>query len=194
MLFRAKPEAAIRPRTVVESCRPRYQGFFKVALTAALRDTTSAEAGWPYIALPNSRNGRSSVTTLTSSRLRTGSPFILVLGDSAPCGVHIPTDKLIAQIALDAGFKQSRIEVLRTRGDKWAKNPQRHKVPLRESNVTLIKQEFRMDVSSPAAALDQQVGQLLEDKLVGSLQQLIQSFGRTIGPEKLKNGTDNILD
>ncbi len=285
-------------RSAVKSCRPRYKGFFKVALTAALRDTTSAGAGWPYIAptkfaerkvqrnafdefkkrcvlmredialvcsstRPESRHkivngdarkfktylgGRTLDLVLTSppylnnydyadrtrmetyfwgihdnwsditlqvrdkliiaattqirrteidaqsalsdlehispethkfliksandlsalrkeksgkksydlmvaryfqdmtkvilstqASLKKGAPFILVLGDSAPYGVHIPTDKLIARIALDAGFSQSRIEVLRARGDKWAKNPQRHKVPLRESIVTLIK-------------------------------------------------------
>ena len=75
----------------------------------------------------------------TKASLKKGSPFILVLGDSAPYGVHIPTDKLISQIALDAGFSQSRIEVLRARGEKWANNSQRHRVPLRESIVTLIK-------------------------------------------------------
>jgi len=65
--------------------------------------------------------------------------FILVLGDSAPYGVHVATDELVARIALDIGFKEYAIEVIRTRGDKWAGNPQRHQVPLRESIVTLRK-------------------------------------------------------
>lgn len=65
--------------------------------------------------------------------------FILVLGDSAPYGVHIATDELVARIALDVGFSDYSIEIIRTRGDKWAGNSQRHKVPLRESIVTLIK-------------------------------------------------------
>lgn len=285
-------------RTVVEECKPRYQAFFKVALTATLRDTTSAGAGWPYIApskfaerktqrdafaefekrsalmiqdvalvmgeerpasdhrivkgdarkfngytgdafldlvltsppyLNNydyadrtrletyfwglyenwaditeqvrdklivaattqirrgEMNGASSlpyvlsispsvhqslsssveklaklrlekagkksydlmvshyfedmakVILATYAALKPGAPFILVLGDSAPYGIHIATDKLIAQLSLDAGFRSAEIEVLRTRGDKWAGNSQRHKVPLRESIVTLIK-------------------------------------------------------
>lgn len=71
--------------------------------------------------------------------LRPGAPFILVLGDSAPYGVHIATDKLIAKMSMDVGFVESKIEVLRARGDKWAGNTQRHKVPLRESIVTLTK-------------------------------------------------------
>ena len=71
--------------------------------------------------------------------LRKGAPFILVLGDSAPYGVHIATDEIIATMALDIGFSSANTETLRTRGDKWAGNSQRHKVPLRESIVTLIK-------------------------------------------------------
>lgn len=79
------------------------------------------------------------VMTQVYSTLKPSSPFILVLGDSAPYGVHVPTDELICQLAIDIGFSDCTIEVLRTRGDKWAANPQRHKVPLRESIVTLLK-------------------------------------------------------
>ncbi|MCC6300327.1 MAG: hypothetical protein IT314_13615 [Anaerolineales bacterium] len=64
---------------------------------------------------------------------------LFVLGDSAPYGVHIPTDKLIGDIGLNVGFKSYEIEVLRTRGDKWKANPQRHNVPLREGIVILQK-------------------------------------------------------
>ncbi|MDE5878008.1 MAG: site-specific DNA-methyltransferase [Muribaculaceae bacterium] len=62
-----------------------------------------------------------------------------ILGDSAPYGVHIPTDELIAKIGCNIGFDSYRIDVLRTRGDKWKENPQRHNVKLRESIVTLFK-------------------------------------------------------
>lgn len=68
-----------------------------------------------------------------------GGAFILVLGDSAPYGVHVATDELVARLAIDVGFKDYSIETIRTRGDKWAGNSQRHKVPLRESIVTIIK-------------------------------------------------------
>ncbi|MCY4163105.1 MAG: DNA methyltransferase [bacterium] len=68
-----------------------------------------------------------------------GCPMILVLGDSAPYGVHVPTDEIIGRLAVGAGFSSYQIEVIRTRGDKWAGNSQRHKVPLRESIVTVIR-------------------------------------------------------
>lgn len=71
--------------------------------------------------------------------LKLGQPFILVLGDSAPYGVHVRTDELIGEIALAVGFSKFDVQVIRTRGDKWAGNSQRHKVPLRESIVTIIR-------------------------------------------------------
>ena len=64
---------------------------------------------------------------------------VFVLGDSAPYGVHISTDELIGKIGVAIGFADCTIEVLRTRGEKWKDNPQRHNVLLRESIVTLGK-------------------------------------------------------
>ena len=71
--------------------------------------------------------------------LKSGQPFILVLGDSAPYGVHVRTDELIGELAVAVGFSHFEIQVIRTRGDKWAGNSQRHKVPLRESIVTVSR-------------------------------------------------------
>lgn len=64
---------------------------------------------------------------------------LFVLGDSAPYGVHIPTDNLIGDIGVCVGFRSYEIEVLRARGDKWKANPQRHNIPLREGIVILSK-------------------------------------------------------
>lgn len=71
--------------------------------------------------------------------LKAGRSLVLVLGDSAPYGVHIRTDELIGELALAVGFSGYDIEVIRERGGKWAGNSQRHKVPLRESIVTISK-------------------------------------------------------
>jgi len=71
--------------------------------------------------------------------LKPNTKALFVLGDSAPYGVHIPTDKLIGQIGLGVGFSDYKTEMLRTRGDKWKKNPQRHSVSLKESIVILSK-------------------------------------------------------
>jgi len=71
--------------------------------------------------------------------LKSGTKAVFVLGDSAPYGVHIPTDELIGKIGLGIGFSDFKIDVLRTRGEKWKDNPQRHGVALRESIVTLLK-------------------------------------------------------
>ncbi|MFN4253580.1 MAG: hypothetical protein ACK4Q5_01060, partial [Saprospiraceae bacterium] len=71
--------------------------------------------------------------------LRRGSKALYILGDSAPYGVHIPTDELIGKIGLAVGFRDYHIQNLRDRGGKWEKNPQRHSVMLRETVVTLTK-------------------------------------------------------
>lgn len=71
--------------------------------------------------------------------LKPGKKAIYILGDSAPYGVHIPTDLLIGDIGKCIGFKKYKVEILRLRGGKWANNPQRHSVPLRETIITLYK-------------------------------------------------------
>lgn len=72
--------------------------------------------------------------------LKRGSCASYVLGDSAPYGVHVPTDEILGQLAVAVGFNRYDIEILRKRGEKWKANPQRHKVPLRESIVTFYKE------------------------------------------------------
>lgn len=81
----------------------------------------------------------SQVIVQAHRTLKPGCPFVLVLGDSAPYGVHIPTDEMIGRLAVGAGFSSYEVEVIRARGTKWAANPQRHHVPLRESIVTAIR-------------------------------------------------------
>ena len=73
--------------------------------------------------------------------LKPGAAFVLVLGDSAPYGVYVPTGRYIAEIACGAavGFTSFQLEDLRKRGGKWPGNPQRHKVPLAEGLVILQK-------------------------------------------------------
>lgn len=71
--------------------------------------------------------------------LKPNTNALYILGDSAPYGVHIPTDELIGKLGVGLGFKSYEIELLRERGGKWAANPQRHSVPLRETIVKLKK-------------------------------------------------------
>lgn len=71
--------------------------------------------------------------------LKEGRQFVLVLGDSAPYGVHVRTDEIVGELAVAAGFSGYEVEVIRRRGGKWAGNSQRHKVPLRESIITITK-------------------------------------------------------
>lgn len=75
--------------------------------------------------------------------LKPGRQCVLVLGDSAPYGIYIPTDLLLGDIAIGVGFKEYRIIPLRERGNKWKNLAQRHSVPLRESMVILKKSEIK---------------------------------------------------
>lgn len=84
-------------------------------------------------------NDMSLVLRRVYEALKPGGTFVLVLGDSAPYGVHIPTEAYLGEIAKGIGFKTYKVEVLRKRGDKWASNPQRHTVKLKESILTLEK-------------------------------------------------------
>ena len=71
--------------------------------------------------------------------LKPGMHFILVLGDSAPYGVYIPTEEYLGRLAAAIGFRRYQVQTLRQRGRKWGHNPQRHKVMLKEAILTLEK-------------------------------------------------------
>ncbi len=73
------------------------------------------------------------------SLLKPGSRFLLILGDSAPYGIHIRTHKYLAQIGVDLGFSEVSLHRLRTRGTKWRTNSRRHKVSLSETLVILTR-------------------------------------------------------
>jgi DNA modification methylase len=75
----------------------------------------------------------------TFRALKSGGAFVQILGDSAPYGVYIPTDKYLGEVGKAIGFARYEIEELRARGGKWKNNPQRHDVPLKECILTLFK-------------------------------------------------------
>ncbi len=60
-------------------------------------------------------NGMSRVFTGLATHMKAGAPVFLDIGDSAYGGVHVPTDKLLAEVASDRGFRLLESEVLRTR-------------------------------------------------------------------------------
>ena len=70
--------------------------------------------------------------------LKKGSYYLMVVGDSAPYGIHIPTDELLSKMALSSGFSEANLELLRSRGGKW-KVKNKHQVPLRETVLILKK-------------------------------------------------------
>lgn len=66
-----------------------------------------------------------------------GNLFILIIGDSAPYGVYIPTDNILGEMAITSGFSRYYIVKLRDRNIRW--NNRKHQVPLRESALLLIR-------------------------------------------------------
>lgn len=65
--------------------------------------------------------------------------FVLILGDSAPYGIHIPTEEYLGRIGVGLGFQNFHIQKLRNRGEKWKGNSQRHHLALKETVLTLEK-------------------------------------------------------
>lgn len=70
--------------------------------------------------------------------LSQGAEAYLILGDSAPYGVYVPTTQLLGDIALSAGFNEFAIHKIRSRGDKWKSLKNRHNITLSE-NILVLK-------------------------------------------------------
>lgn len=70
--------------------------------------------------------------------LRNGGEAYLILGDSAPYGIYVPTTQILGDIALSAGFTEYSIHKIRSRGDKWKTLKNRHNIPLSE-NILILK-------------------------------------------------------
>lgn len=62
-----------------------------------------------------------------------GALVCLVIGDSAPYGIHVPVDEWLGELALAAGFKSYKFEKTRDRNTKW-KN-RKHRIPLHEGRL-----------------------------------------------------------
>jgi len=79
----------------------------------------------------------SKVLNEMSRILKKDALAFIVIGDSAPFGVHVPTDTLLGEMALESGFSSYTLKPLRIRGIKWVTLKYRHKRNLRESLLIL---------------------------------------------------------
>ena len=70
--------------------------------------------------------------------LHNGGEAYLILGDSAPYGIYVPTTQILGDIALSAGFTEYSIHKIRSRGDKWKALKNRHNISLSE-NILILK-------------------------------------------------------
>lgn len=62
-----------------------------------------------------------------------GGRVCFVIGDSAPYGVHVPVERWLGILAIEAGFSEWEFEKVRTRNDKWENR--KHRVPLHEGRL-----------------------------------------------------------
>lgn len=69
--------------------------------------------------------------------LSPGAKAYLILGDSAPYGVYIPTTQILGQMATSTGFHNYLIYKIRTRGTKWKSLSNRHNIELSENILEL---------------------------------------------------------
>ena len=69
--------------------------------------------------------------------LKDKSRAYLILGDSAPYGIHIPTTQFLGEIAQSVGFGDYKIYKIRARGNKWKGLSNRHNIELSENILEL---------------------------------------------------------
>ena len=71
--------------------------------------------------------------------LTSNSKAYLILGDSAPYGVYVPTTRIIGKISQSLGFGDYEIYKIRERGNKWKNLKNRHSVELSENILILSR-------------------------------------------------------
>ena len=77
-----------------------------------------------------------SVFEILKQRCREGAEICMMIGDSAPYGVHLPADQWLASLAEDAGLTFIKFEKIRDRNVKWKNRT--HTVPLLEGRLWLV--------------------------------------------------------
>jgi DNA modification methylase len=70
--------------------------------------------------------------------LKPGGKAYMILGDSAPYGIYIPTTRVLGKIAKSVGFESYRVHAIRIRGTKWKSLRFRHSLNLPE-NVLILR-------------------------------------------------------
>ena len=71
--------------------------------------------------------------------LTPNSKAYLILGDSAPYGVYVPTTRILGEISQSLGFGDYEIYKIRGRGNKWKNLKNRHSVELSENILILSR-------------------------------------------------------
>lgn len=107
----------------------------------AIRDGKDYSGKRYDVMVPAYFNDMYDVLSSVHEKLKPGAYLVMVLGDSAPYGVHVPTDLFLGRIGAHVGFDFEEVYEIRERGDTWKsiRGSRRHDVDLRESIVLLRK-------------------------------------------------------
>lgn len=62
--------------------------------------------------------------------VRPGGEMLLIVGDSAPYGIHVPVEEILGSFAIQTGFTDWSFQKIRDRNTRWA--CRKHTVPLKE--------------------------------------------------------------
>lgn len=125
-----KSEFAINNKSLFEDLKAR---FFKIKENASLR------AGKKSFHILMMLYFQDMYNVLAEMRrvLRQESHAFLILGDSAPYGIHIPTTQFLGELAQSVGFGDFKIYKIRSRGNKWKGLTNRHNIELSENILEL---------------------------------------------------------
>jgi hypothetical protein len=111
---------------IIEELTPVCRSLEEVRLTKGGKKTYHTMIAAYFVDLSN-------VFRALRPLCKAGSRLCFVIGDSAPYGVHVPVERWLGVLALDAGFRTHSFEKLRDRNLKW-KN-RKHRVPLQEGRL-----------------------------------------------------------
>ena len=106
-----------------------------VAAHVALREARVGRAGRKayHVMVPAYFADMAATWHALRRACRSGATVCMVVGDSAPYGVHVPVERWLGELALAAGFDGWRFEKIRDRNVKWQNR--KHRVPLHEGHL-----------------------------------------------------------
>jgi hypothetical protein len=102
------------------------------AVHAALREARAGRGGRKayHVMVPAYFADMAATWHALRRACRAGATVCMVVGDSAPYGVHVPVERWLGELATASGFESWQFTKIRDRNVKW--HNRKHRVPLHE--------------------------------------------------------------